>query len=121
MFEELIAQGNDMIRRQEKQVGLSYTGLKAIPEHELVSGIEYMAWRKTIEERINSSFGADALARYQIIWEIHKHDVEKQTGDESSRYVNAWRRIVAYLVELQGRIDTKGKAEDGTLKSPSGL
>jgi len=107
MFEEFIAQGNDMIRRQQLQVGLSSHQVKSIPESELVSFIEATAWRREIEERIRNTFGSDAYARYCIFWEVFRDDVEKERGDESARLVNVFRRIVAYLVELDARITAK--------------
>ena len=107
MFEEFIAQGNDMIRRQQLQVGLSSDQLKSIPESELVSLIEATAWRREIEERIRNRFGSDAYTRYCIFWEVFRDDVEKEKGDESARYVNVWRRIVAYLAELDARLTAK--------------
>jgi len=109
MFEEFIAQGNDMIRRQQPQVGLSLDELRRIPESELVSLIEATAWQRGIEERIRNSFGEDAYARYRIFWDVFKDDIAKGRGDESSRSVNLWRRIIAYLVELDARLAAKDK------------
>jgi len=78
MFEEFIAQGNDMIRRQQLQVGLSSGQLKSIPESELVSLIEASAWRGEIEQRIRNTFGPDAYARYCISWQVFRDEVEKK-------------------------------------------
>ena len=108
MFEELIAQGKDMIRRQQKQIGMTSYSAEQLPDHERVTLIEANAWRKTIEERINSHFGPDAFARYHVFWDILKDDIEKQKGDESSRYVAVWQRIVGYLVELDSRLEKAG-------------
>jgi hypothetical protein len=110
LFEEFIAQGNDMIRRQEKQIGLPSRWVEDIPESERVSMIEATAWRREIEERIQSTFGPDAYARYGIFWDILKDDIEKGRGDESARYVAVWRRIVAYLEELEARLAPRSHA-----------
>ena len=114
MFEEFIAQGNDMIRRQQLQVGLSSGQVKSIPESELVILIEASAWRAEIEQRIRNTFGPDAYARYCIFWQVFRDEVEKEKGDESTRYVNVWRRIVAYLVELDARLATQERAEEAS-------
>jgi hypothetical protein len=112
MFEEFIAQGNDMIRRQQKQIGLPGHWAEEIPEAERVTLIEAMSWRNAIEERIRNSFVPDAFARYQIFWDIFRDEIQKEKGDESSRYVNLWRRIVAYLVELDARLAAQDKPSE---------
>jgi hypothetical protein len=112
MFEEVIAQGNDMIRRQQKQIGLPGHWGEEIPEAERVTLIEAMSWRNAIEERIRNGFGPDAFARYQIFWDIFRDEIQKEKGDESSRYVNLWRRIVAYLVELEARLAAQNKPSE---------
>jgi hypothetical protein len=106
MFEEFIAQGNDMIRRQQAQVGLSAYSAENIPDDQRVTIIEANAWRVAVEERIQNAFGPDAYARYKVFWEILSDDIEKKKGDESSRYVSLWRRIVSYLAELDDRLAT---------------
>jgi hypothetical protein len=115
MFEEFIAQGNDMIRRQKRQVGMPSHWVEEIPESERVSLIEATAWRREIEERIRNRFGVDAYARYNIFWDIFKDDIEKGKGDESARYVTVLQRIVAYLTELDGRLAARNNTtkEDG--------
>lgn len=123
MFEEFIAQGNDMIRRQQAQVGLSAYSTKNIPDNELVSIIEANAWRVAVEERIQNNFGPDAYARYKVFWDLLRDDIQKERGDESSRYVTLWRRIVAYLVELDSRVtsvDQSVRASDINKKRKRG-
>jgi hypothetical protein len=114
MFEEFIAQGNDMIRRLQKEVGLPSHWAESIPESERVTLIEANAWQQGIEERIKNSFGPDAYARYSIFWEVYKDDVKKGKGDASSRCITVWQRIVTYLVELDSRLAGK----DGAAKGP---
>ncbi len=67
-FEELIAQREEMVRRLEAQVGLGYEARTALPVHRQVSVKEDAAWRSAVEATILRSFGADALARYHIVW-----------------------------------------------------
>lgn len=104
MFEELIAHGNDMIRRLEKFVGLSYEELEIRPAHQQVAVLEAQAWRKAIEERIRSTFGQDTLTRYNIIGELYSDELKRGKGDEITRSLNAMRRIVALLEELEERL-----------------
>jgi hypothetical protein len=115
MFEEFIAQGNDMIRRQQVQVGHSAQWEENLPDDERVTIIEANAWRLAIEERIQNNFGPDTYARYKGFWDLLRDDRQKEKGDESSRYVTLWRRIVAYLVELDSRLasaDQSAQAPD---------
>ena len=66
MFEELIAQGKDMIRRLEPHVDLTYEERKVLPVVQQVTIKEAVAWQNAVEERIRTTFGADALARYEF-------------------------------------------------------
>jgi hypothetical protein len=111
LFEEFIAQGNDMIRRQEKQIGMTAYSEAEIPAHERVTLIEAKAWREALELRIQTNFSPDAYARYRIFWDIYASEIEKKEGDVSSRYVNLWRRIVSYLVELDARPVARGQED----------
>jgi hypothetical protein len=111
VFEEFIAQGKDMIRRQEKQIGENPYAETRIPVYERVTRIEANAWRETLEKRIRTNFGPDAYARYRVFWDVYEDEVAKKQGDESTRCVNLWQRIVAYLVELDWRLGTS--REDG--------
>lgn len=65
MFDELIAQGNDMIRRQQAEVGLSAYSAENIPDDQRVTIIEANAWRVAVEDKIQNTFGPDAYARYK--------------------------------------------------------
>jgi|SRR5215813_8444782 len=112
MFEELIAQGKDMIRRLERLVGLTYGQLKARPAHEQVANKEAEAWQKSVEERIRSAFGPDTLARYKMIWQLFADELERNEGDEITRSLNIKRRIVSLLSELQER-------QNASTRSPS--
>jgi hypothetical protein len=111
VFEEFIAQGNDMIRRQERQIGMTAYSEAQIPVHERVTLIEANAWREGLEERIRANFSPDAYARYCIFWDIYENEIDKNEGDASSRCVNLWRRIVAYLVELDTRLAATGQED----------
>ena len=117
MFEEFIAQGKDMIRRQEKQIGHSAYFETQLPAHEKVTIIEANAWKKNVEERIQTYGGPDAYARYQIFWAVYKDELEKGQGDESSRWVNFWQRVVAHITELDQRL---AAAESATADSVTG-
>jgi hypothetical protein len=111
VFEELIAQGNDMIRRQQKQIGLNPYSEATFPAHELVTRIEANAWRESLEEKIRTNFGPDAYARYRLFWVIYDDEAKREEGDESARCVNLWHRIVGYLVELDNRLTTRNQAD----------
>ena len=114
MFEEYIAQGNDMIRRMQAEIGLSEAEVEALPKDRRVPTREDVAWRKAVEERIKSTFGSDALARYNLAWEHYREELDDGEGDERTRLINAWRRIVTYLMELEERLKTRSPGrEDG--------
>src|ERR1700722_16682385 len=82
MFEEFIAHGNDMIRRLERLVDLSYQQLTARPAHEQVAPKEGEAWMKTVRGRIVTGFGQDTVARYDLINELWSDEIRRQAGRE---------------------------------------
>lgn len=107
MFEELIAQGKDMIGRLEPHVDLTHVERKALPVVQQVTYKEAVVWQTAVEERIRTTFGADTLARYESIIELRNTELERDEGDEVTRTLNLWRRIVALLSELQERLEKK--------------
>ena len=105
MFVELIAQGKEMIRRFEGLVGLSAKELSARPEYQKVAFKEVTTWQKTVEERIRTTFGTDAVFRYNNIVELYKDDVKRDEGDEITRALNLLHRIVTLISEFQERLN----------------
>ena len=103
MFEEDIAHANDMIRRLEMEVGLSRAEVEGLPGHLRVPTREAAAWRQVIEEKIRTGFAPEALARYRVAWDLYKEELERGEGNETTRILNAWRRIVSFLTELDQR------------------
>jgi hypothetical protein len=105
MFEEHIAHGNDMIRRLEKERGLSEKGIDALPAHQRVPIAEAEAWHASVNRRIRESFGPDTLARFELISKLHSNEIKDRIGDERSRIITFWRRVLDLLTELQNRVD----------------
>jgi hypothetical protein len=103
MFEEEIAQGRDMIRRLEAESRLAQAERDALPQHQRVPTREALDWKKRIEQRIEKSFGADTLTRYQVAWDLYTDELERERGDEYSRSLNAFNRIIVLLEELDSR------------------
>jgi len=103
VFEEYIAQGNDMIRRLDVQVGLTDKQRAALPPLQQVATKEAVDWQEAVEERIGRNFGSDALARYNVSWQLYNDELSRHIGDEVTRALNAWRRIVEFLKELDRR------------------
>jgi hypothetical protein len=117
MFEEHIAHGNDMIRRLELEVGLSPSEVEMLPAHQRVPIAEAVAWQKAIEEKLRTNFGPEVFARYNIAWEIFRDEVKRREGTPTSQALNAWRRIVAYLGELQERANARSAAAERSVSS----
>jgi nucleoside phosphorylase len=103
VFEEYIAQGNDMIRRLDLHVGLTDERRVALPPLQQVAAKEASDWRQAVEERIRRNFGSDVLARYNVSWQLYSDEVDRHIGDEVTRALNTWRRIVIFLEELESR------------------
>ena len=102
-FEEEIAQGQDMIRRLEAESRLSLVERDALPPHRRVPRTEALAWQDRVEAKLQSAFGPDTFARYRIAWDLYKEELDDDIGNEYSRTLNAWNRIVALLEELNLR------------------
>ena len=103
MFKELIAQGEDMIRRLEAHVGLTHADRVALPAYRQVSTKEANAWDAAVEARIKGNFGADTIRRFDMVRELYREELDRDAGDEITRALNAWHRIVVLLTELDGR------------------
>ncbi|MBR1214658.1 hypothetical protein [Bradyrhizobium sp. JYMT SZCCT0180] len=102
MFEEQIAWGRDMIRRLEAESRLTQSERDALPSHRRVPRKEDDTWRETIEQKIQSSFGPDTFARYQVAWDLHGEELCKEV-DPYTCALSARYRIVALLEELDSR------------------
>jgi nucleoside phosphorylase len=113
VFDEYIAQGNDMIRRLDVHVRLTDEQRVALPPLQQVAVKEATDWREAVEERIRLNFGPDALARYNVAWQLYNDELGRHIGDEVTRALNAWRRIVEFLKELDQReVPTEGQGVD---------
>jgi TIR domain len=110
MFEEQIAQGHDMIRRLEAESRLTQSERDALPSHRRVPRKEAEAWRKTIEEKMRSSFGPDTFARYQVAWDLCSEEI-REGVDAYSCALNVRNRIVAFLEELDSRAPKHSSAQ----------
>lgn len=60
MFEALINQGYDKIKRLETNIGLSDEQFEALPDHLKVSAAEVYSWHRVIEHGITLGFGTEA-------------------------------------------------------------
>jgi hypothetical protein len=103
MFEEYIAQGRDMVRRLEAEMGLSETEVNQLPGSERVRMMEFDTWDKAARERVEANCGSDALARYRLASELQTEEIQQREGTERSRFVTRIRRSLAYLAELDSR------------------
>jgi len=112
MFEQQIAQGHDMIRRLEAESRLTEPQRNALPSSERVPLREAAAWQETIEQQIRLAFGADTFARYRVAWDRYKEELDRNAGDEYSRALNAWRRVIAFLIELDVQSIGPSSAQD---------
>ena len=63
MFEGLIAQGEDIIRRLEAELKLRSARRDALLPYRRVPVKEAQAWQRTIEDKIPAAFGPDTLDR----------------------------------------------------------
>jgi hypothetical protein len=110
MFEEQIAHGNDMIRRLEPEISLSYWERDQRPAYQRLPMKEWNTWIDAVGQRIRVNFGPDTIARYDLIWQLFKDEVSlisKGQSDEALCALNALRRVVALLSELDKRLETK--------------
>jgi hypothetical protein len=103
MFEEQIAQGEHMIRRLEAELKLSPTERDALPSWRRVPVKETLAWQKTIEDKIRAAFGPDTLDRYNLVHDLYRDELDRHEGDEYSRLLATWHRILDLLRELDSR------------------
>lgn len=103
MFEELIAQGRDMIRRLEGEWRLPQGDRELLPAYQRVPVREAVAWQEAVEEKLRASFGPDTLRRYEGVGAMYSDELNRGQGDEYSRSLNSWNRIVALLEELDAR------------------
>jgi len=103
VFEELIAQGEDMIRRLEAEMKLGEAEREALPPYRRVPVKEALAWRKAIEDKLQAAYGPDTLDRYNLISMLYRDELERDEGDEYTRSTNARHRIVSLLRELDSR------------------
>lgn len=103
MFEEYIAHGRDLVRRIQAEAKLSEAEVDKLPAWERVLNVESSEWYAAVEERIRSSFGPDAVARYRLFWRLWEEEIKHGLGTERMRTVNLYQRIINYLVELDAR------------------
>src|SRR6202020_3071393 len=106
MFEEQIAHGKDMISRLEPEIGLSYQQRDGRPAYQRVPMTEWSAWIDAVGKGVRSSFGPETVARYDLIWKLFSEEaalISKKQSDEVSCALNALRRVVALLSELDHR------------------
>jgi hypothetical protein len=102
IFEETIAQGRSMLRRLEAEQKLPTAQRDDLPGYERVPMREYSAWHATVQEKLRRSFSADTYARYDLIMELFKEDLDP-ANDSLDAPINAIHRIVALLEELDAR------------------
>lgn len=89
-----------MIRRLDAENKLTPSERVALPSSQRVTTKEAVAWQEVIEQKIRSSFDRDTLARYQVARDKYREELDRGEGNEYSRALNAWNRLLALLVEL---------------------
>jgi hypothetical protein len=104
MFEELIAQGKDMILRLEGEEQLVPIQADQRQARERVPILEAQKWQERLEERIRSSFERDTFERYENIWDAHRAERDQSPSrTEAARFMTTFKKIVRLMEELDQR------------------
>ncbi|HEY7769365.1 toll/interleukin-1 receptor domain-containing protein [Longimicrobium sp.] len=103
MFEEQIAQGRDMVRRLEAESRLPSGDREALPSWKRVPMKEAQEWHRVIEAKLKAHYGPETFDRYQLARNLFSEALDRGEGDEYSRALDFWERILALLTELSAR------------------